>query len=160
MSRGRRNSRPEVIPPIDRRDCLREFLRPAGEPPTSVRVYLTCGLKIPVSVVRFRPLGTMNSARFLSTGRLLAVDRIGALGQQWRRDGGDRRPHCPRVGAAHRIRPPRRHICLRCRPPAARQRRGVDEAFLVVTLAPLEVVDLSMASPAPVEAPVQRGGFR
>ena len=40
------------------------------------------------------------------------------------------------------------------------ERRGVDEAFLVVTLAPLEVVDLSMASPAPIEAPVQRGGFR
>jgi len=38
--------------------------------------------------------------------------------------------------------------------------RGVDEALLVVTLAPLEVVDLSMASPAPIEAPVQRGGFR
>jgi len=56
--------------------------------------------------------------------------------------------------------PPRRRICLCCRPPAARQRRGVDEAFLVVTLTPLEVVDLSMASPAPVEAPVQRGGFR
>src|SRR6267143_2546501 len=70
------------------------------------------------------------------------------------------RSHCPRVGAAHLIRPPKRHICLCCRPPAARQRRGVDEAFLVVTLPTLEVVDLSMASPAPVEAPVQRGEFR
>jgi len=38
--------------------------------------------------------------------------------------------------------------------------RGVDEALLVVTLPSLEVVDLSMASPAPIEAPVQRGGFR
>jgi hypothetical protein len=36
----------------------------------------------------------------------------------------------------------------------------VDDAFLVVTLAPLEVVDLSMTSPAPFEAPVQRGGSK
>lgn len=36
----------------------------------------------------------------------------------------------------------------------------VDEAFLVVRLASLEVVDQSMASPAPLEAPVQRGGLR
>src|SRR2546425_8251030 len=36
----------------------------------------------------------------------------------------------------------------------------LDEPLLVVTLMRLEVVDRSMASPAPVEAPVQRGGFR
>src|SRR5207237_2798109 len=36
----------------------------------------------------------------------------------------------------------------------------LDEPFLVVTFNELEVVDWSMASPAPVEAPVQRGGFR
>ena len=62
-------------------------------------------------------------------------------------------------GAAHRIWPPRAHLPVL---PAAggSSARGVDEALLVVTLAPLEVVDLSMASPAPVEAPVQRGGFR
>ena len=30
----------------------------------------------------------------------------------------------------------------------------------MVTLRGLEVVDLSMASPAPIEAPVQRGGFK
>src|SRR5438132_4774268 len=36
----------------------------------------------------------------------------------------------------------------------------LDEPFLVVTFKKLEVVDWSMASPAPVEAPVQRGGFR
>ena len=36
----------------------------------------------------------------------------------------------------------------------------VDEAFLVVTLCALEVVDRSMASPAPIEAPDQRGGFK
>jgi len=38
-------------------------------------------------------------------------------------------------------------------------RRGVDEAFLVVTLALLEVVVRS-TSPAPIEAPVQRGGIQ
>jgi len=101
----------------------------------------------------------MNSARFLRTRRLLAVDHIVALGQQRRRDGEDRRPHCPRVGAAHRIRPQEAHLLVL---PAAggSSARGVDEALLVVTLASLEVVDLSMASPAPIEAPVQRGGFR
>ena len=36
---------------------------------------------------------------------------------------------------------------------------GVDEAFLVVTFLSLEVVDRWMASPASIEAPVQRGGF-
>ena len=39
-------------------------------------------------------------------------------------------------------------------------RRVLDEPFLVVTFKRLEVVDWSMASPAPIEAPVQRGGFR
>jgi hypothetical protein len=43
--------------------------------------------------------------------------------------------------------------------PAACHRRGVDEAFFVVTLALLEVVVRS-TSPAPTEAPVQRGGFQ
>src|SRR3989442_15555975 len=50
----RRNGRPEVLSPIDRRDCPRECLRHSGEP-AAVRVYLICGLKIAVSVVRFRP---------------------------------------------------------------------------------------------------------
>ena len=39
-------------------------------------------------------------------------------------------------------------------------RRRLDEAFVVVTFAPLEVVDRSMASPAQIEAPVQQGGLR
>ena len=41
--------------PLTGATCLRECLRHSGEPAASVRVYLTCGLKIPVSVVRFRP---------------------------------------------------------------------------------------------------------
>jgi hypothetical protein len=38
--------------------------------------------------------------------------------------------------------------------------RVLDEPFLVVTLKGLEVVARPMASPAPIEAPVQRGGFK
>src|SRR3981189_3013453 len=61
-------------------------------------------------------------------------------------------------GAAHRIWPPRAHLPVL--PAGCSLARGVDEALLVVTFALLEVVDLSMASPAQIEAPVQRGGFQ
>jgi hypothetical protein len=42
---------------------------------------------------------------------------------------------------------------------SVRDRFVLDESFAVVTLAMPEVVDRSMTSPAPIEAPVQRRGL-
>ena len=134
-SRGRRNGRPEILPPIDRRDCLRERLRRAGEPATSVRVYLTCGLK--------SPCRWFDSAPVHHELREILEDASAPCRRPYRRIRSTTAARWWRPSSAL----------------SAPQRRGVDEAFLVVTLAPLEVVDLSMASPAPIEAPVQRGGF-